>query len=162
MTFKKTKEGNGIFKSVMTAYFILVLHVLLIVGLGLIVFFFSGIVNHIVWILIGGGAITLTSACIIYKRMKKEGKSLRELLQSPLFKGRSVEVSLFGGLASIKIGNPTEDTLALDYSSNTELRQLEAPAASRFRELNELARLLENNLITIDEYNKAKEQIFDS
>ncbi len=32
----------------------------------------------------------------------------------------------------------------------------------RIRELTELANLLENNLITRDEYNKAKQQIFKS
>ena len=96
-----------------------------------------------------------------YKRMKMEGKTIREMLSSPQLGGRTVEVSLLGGLASLKI-NASNDPAALDSNSSGQFRQLEDPDAIRIREFSELVQLLEDNLITLDEYNKFKEQIFKS
>ena len=146
-------------KSVLMAYLVLVLHVLLIAGLGLLILFFRGIVNYMIWIVIGGTLIIIFSAWRFYMRMKKEGKTLRDILRSPVFEGREVEVSLLGGLASLKVGKPGHPPLE-DFSSN--VKQLEDPEAVRLRELNELVRLFENNLITLEEYNQAKKQIFKS
>jgi uncharacterized membrane protein YqjE len=46
MPIRKKKEGDGLMKSVMMAYLILVLHVVLLMGLGVLVFFFRGIVHY--------------------------------------------------------------------------------------------------------------------
>ena len=98
-------RGEGLFKSVMLAYFVLVLHILLIVGLGLLVIFFRGIVQYMIWVFLFGFIAILGSFYYFYRRMKAEGRSLREMLRSPLFLDRPVEVSLLGGLASFKVGN---------------------------------------------------------
>lgn len=159
MAFKKKIESNGLFKSVLMAYFILVLHVLLIAGLGFLVLFFRGIVNYMVWIFIGGSAAIITSGYLFYKHMKAEGKTIREMLNSPLFQGKTVEVSFLGGLASFRIGSSGEVS-AIPSDTSEQFRQLEDPAGIRIRELTEIARLLENKLITPEEYSKAKQQIF--
>ncbi len=164
MLFKKRKEkksGNGLFKGVMLSYFILVLHVLLLAGIGLMVIFFRGIINYMLWILIGGCVIIIAAAYYIYRRMKEEGKTLKETLSSPIFSGRPVEVSVLGGLASFKMGRPS-NMPALSNNQPKQFLQLEDSSSMRIRELTELANLLENNLITRDEYNKAKQQIFKS
>jgi hypothetical protein len=80
------------------------------------------------------------------------------MMNSPLFKGREVEISLLGGLASLKVGKPRH-LLLENYHG--EIKQLEDPDSVRFKELNELVRLFENNLITLEEYNQAKKQIFN-
>ena len=161
MAYKKAKEEDSHFKSVLMAYFMLVLHVILIAALVLLVIFFRGIINYMIWIFVIGSAAVIASSYHFYKRMKKEGKTLRELLSSSRYSGRTIEISFLGGLASLKIGKP-DNVPALDSGSSGQIRQLEDPKDIRIREFSELVRLLENNLITLDEYNKFKEQIFKS
>jgi hypothetical protein len=157
---KKEKEESH-FKSVLMAYLILVLHVVLITGLVLLVIFFRGIINYMIWIFLGGTAAILASAYHFYKRMKMEGKTIREILNSHRFGGRTVEVNLLGGLASLKISG-SNDPPTLGTMSSGQFKQLEDPDVIHKREFSELVRLLENNLITLDEYNKFKKQIFKS
>ncbi len=158
---KKEKDGQH-FKSVMMAYFILVLHVVLVAGLVLMVIFFRGIINYMIWIFLGGLIAIIVSGYHFYKRMKMEGKSLREILNTYRHSGRSVEISFLGGLASLKIGGEHHNPPALNSNSSRQIKQLEDPKSIRYKEFSELVRMLENNLITLEEYNKFKEQIFKS
>jgi len=158
MKLNSVKENDGVIKSVFIAYFILLLHILLLAGLGVLILFFRGIVNYMLWIFLVGTGVIIFSAYRFYRRMKKEGKTLREMMNSPLFRGREVEISLLGGLASLKVGKPRH-LLLENYHG--EIKQLEDPDSVRFKELNELVRLFENNLITLEEYNQAKKQIFN-
>ena len=163
MFFKKKKKNeDGIFKGVMIACFILIFHVLLIAGVGLLVIFFRGIINYMLWIFLGGSALIIASVYLFYRRIKKEGMTLRETLNSPLFHGRTVEVSLLGGLASVKIGGGSGGVPALGNNSSAQYPRLEDPASVRLKELTNLAGLLEKNLITLDEYNEFKQQILKS
>jgi len=127
----------------------------------MLVIFFRGIINYMIWIFIVGTAAIVASAYHFYKRMKIEGKTLREILNSNRFGGRTVEVSLLGGLASLKISG-SNDPAALDIAASEQFKQLEDPDVIHNREFSELVRLLANNLITLDEYNKFKEQILKS
>ncbi|MBN1931497.1 MAG: SHOCT domain-containing protein [Desulfobacterales bacterium] len=162
MAVNKKNEGNGLVKSVFIAYLIVILHILLIAGLALLVLFFRGIVNYMAWVFLGGLALIILSLYYFYRRIRAGGSRLKETLNSPAFNGRPVEVSFLGGLASFRIGAPIGDLPALGGNSNRQVHQLEAPETIRIRELTELARLLENELITPEEYKKAKQQIFKS
>lgn len=152
------KSGDGLFKSVMLAYFVLALHVLLMVMLGLLVLFFRGILQYMMWIFLAGGVAICGSGYYFYKKMKSEGKTVREMLKTPLLNGRPVEVSLLGGLASFRVG-PSYRQKQIDNGDYHSIQQLEDPGTVRIREITELARLLENNLITREEYDRAKKQI---
>ena len=143
----------------MLAYFILILHVLLLAGIILLVIFLRGVTQYMLWIFLAGALAIVISGYLFYKRMKAEGRTLKETLRSPLFGGRSVEVSLLGGLASFKVGRP-DGSNAIEYDRPPEIRQLEDPHSIQIREISELARLYEKNLITLEEYNKAKRQLF--
>ena len=157
-----SRKGDGsVFKSVILAYLVLVLHVLLIVGLGLVVVFFSGIVQYMLWIFLLGTAAILASFYYFYRRIKAEGKSLREMMQSPLFKGRPVEISLLGGVASFRMGGGDGGSHELDTDTRHPSFQLEDPDTVRLREIKELAGLLKDDLITREEYEKAKQHIFN-
>ncbi len=155
----KKKDGDGLFKSVLLAYFILAVHVLLIAGLGVLVLFFRGVVNYMFWIFVAGTVLICVSAYYFYRRMKAEGKTLSEMLRNPVFGGRSVEISLLGGMASVKLGDPSQN-LSIEHDKKNGAYQLESPETIRIREIKELADLLEKDLITLEEYNKAKQQIF--
>ena len=149
-------------KSVLLAYMILALHVVLIAGLGLLVLFFRGFVQYMLWIFLGGAAVVVYSGYRFWRRMKAEGKTLGEMLSNPAFRGRSVEVSLLGGIASFKLGAPGRYPALTVGDDDPPVRQLEDPETARIRELNELARLLEKDLITRDEYNLAKRRLLHS
>jgi hypothetical protein len=161
--FGKKKESDGVFKSVLIASFILTLHILLIAIIATLVLFFRGVVNYILWILIGGLGLIILSGLYFIRRLRAEGRSLRDALNNPMFNGRSVEVSLLGGAATVRLGKPSR-LLPLDSDAAINMPRLESPDAAHHREvaeLAELARLLEKDLITIDEFNKAKQLLLD-
>jgi hypothetical protein len=160
MTQNQKNESEGLFKGVMLGYLILALHLLLVVVLGFLVLFFRGVVQYMPFIFLGGTTLILVSAWLFYRKLKREGRSLGEALRSPTFHGRPVEISLLGGMASLKIGSPTAAAVVESPTSNPA-RQLEDPGTVRIRELSELARLLENDLITQDEFELAKRQLFN-
>ena len=154
------KGGDGLVKSVMLAYLILGLHIFLLVGLGFLVFFFRGIVQYMLWIFVFGAVLTLASGYWFYRKMKAEGQSLRETLNSPLFRNRTVEVSLLGGMASFRVGHNDGQPPLLTSSEEDAPQQLEWSGDNQVHELTELARLLKSGLITLDEYEQAKQKIF--
>ena len=159
----KNKAGDGLVKSVLLAYFILALHVLLIAGVAILVIFFRGVVNYMLWVFIGGIALIGFSVFYLFRRMRAEGKSLREILRNPMFNGRSVEVSLLGGMATVKLGQSSQPQ-AVGHDAAIDILRLEDPDPSRSREVSELAelaRLLEKDLITVDEFNKAKRHLLN-
>lgn len=161
--FEKKGGGEGVFKSVLLAYFILTFHVLLIAGMAVLVLFFRGVVNYMVWILLGGIALIGFSASYLIRRMRSEGKSLREMLRNPMFEGRSLEVSLLGGMATLKLGRSQAPTL-IGHDTSIDIPRLEDSETIGNREiseLTELARLLEKDLITVEEFNKAKRQLLN-
>ena len=161
MLKKEKQKHDGVLKSVFTAYFILVLHIFLIAGLGILVLFFRGVVSYMLWIFLVGTAVILGMGYMMRRRMKAEGKTLNEMLALPMFKGKSVEVSILGGLASLKVEN--RDTgKEIETRVHQEQNLLEDPETAQIRELTTLVRMLDKNLITIDEYNKAKQKIFNS
>ena len=143
----------------MLAYMVLVLHVLLMVGLGLMVIFFRGLAQYMPWIFLLGAVTIIASGVYFYRRMKAQGKTLKQMLSSPLLNGRPVEVSLLGGLASFRVGVPGQ-AHELDSRMVNPAQQLEDPETVRIRDLTQLANMLEKNLITREEYNQAKKTLF--
>jgi hypothetical protein len=156
---RQKKESDGLLKSVLMAYLVLAMHVLVIAMICILVIFFRGIVNYMLWIFLGITLLILGSGYYFYRRMRAEGKNLREMMSSPLFAGRSVEVSFMGGFASIRLNQPGDHLQpALEGPAASPL-QLEDPETMRIRQLTELARLLEKDLITREEYDTAKQQL---
>lgn len=164
MKFKNKTGEESLFKGVFIAYLILFLNLFLIVGIGLIVLFLNGIVNYMLWIFLGGLGLVLSSGLLFYRKLKREGRTLRNMMDHHAFTGRSIEVSLLGGFASFKLGRPGSiiDNNVIDYEPRPIIPQLEDPEAVRLRELKELADLLSKSLITREEYDRVKARIFES
>jgi len=159
MADKNKNQGENLFKAVLMTHIILFLHLLIIVGLVLMVIFFRSVTRHMLWVFLGATGLFVLSGVFIYWRIKSKGKKmLHDIENSSLFQGRSFEVSFLRGLASLKFGQP-DDRKAIEISSSEAKFQLEDPETLRIRELTELARMYEKNLITSEEYNKAKNQI---
>jgi hypothetical protein len=152
-----TKPKSGIFKGIMMSHVVLVLHLLLFAGIAVVVTFMGGVMQYMVWILLAGMIVIALSAYLIFRRLRREGRSIADALRSPMFRGRSVEVSLLGGFATMRLESGTPDS-AIQKSGSTPM-QLEDPETSRIREINSLAQLLEKKLITPDEFDTAKQRL---
>lgn len=158
MKNQENKDDQGLFKGVTTAYVILILHVVLIAAVGMLVVFFSGIINYMLWIFIGFLVVIIASGYYFYRRLKRQGQQLNDTLNSPIFNGRSVEVNFLGGLASFRIGGSAQPP-ALDTNQIEPPRQLEGPETMRIRKLSELVKLYENEMISVEEFNALKSRI---
>ncbi len=162
MSNNNENESTGLMKSILAAHLILILHIMLIAGLGCLVLFFRGIVQYMAWILVIGSAGIFFAGWLIRRRMLKEGKQLKEILSLPSLSGRTIEVSVLGGMASIRLEKPNES------QNNEQPKLIEHPKpligseSYHLRELSELVDLLNKNLITLDEYNKFKTKIINS
>lgn len=155
------KQSSGLLSGVFIAYFILLLHVLLLVLLGCLVLFFRGFVQYMLWIFLGGVTLIGYSGYRLIRRMREENKNLRELLALPMFSDQDVEVSLLGGMASLKVGRSGAGKIPMIPLEAETRPQLEHFSDDCVRELSELARLYENKLITLEEFNQAKHQLLN-
>lgn len=161
--FAKKNAGDNVVKSVLLAYLILALHIVLIAAMAILVLFFRGVVNYLLWIVLGGIGILGLSAYWMVRRLRTRGRSLGDMLSNPMFKGRPVEVSLLGGMATVKLGRPTRP-LAIGHDATDAGSEDDDPQDNDTRdvaELAELARLLEKDLITLDEFNQAKRRLLN-
>ena len=159
MFMKHDSMQTGLFKGIIMAHVVLLLHLLLVGGIGLLVIFLLGVANYLAWILLGGLLLIALAAYLLWRRLRREGKNLRDTLRSPLFNGREVEVSLLGGLATMRVGKPTGKA-ALLIGDHDLPPQLEDPQTARLRNVQALADLLEKNLITRAEFDEAKRELF--
>jgi hypothetical protein len=155
------EEKGSLMSGVFLAYTILLLHVALLAGLGCVVLFFRGITEYMMWIFIAGTALVSYSGYRVYKRMKMEQSGLRDMMNMPMFRGRNLEISFLGGMASVKIQGQQGGMETIELQPPLAPQQIEDPAVHRVRELTELARLLENNLITPDEFQKTKDHLLN-
>jgi len=71
-----------------------------------------------------------------------------------------VEVNLLGGLASFRIGQSTQ-LPALSTNRAEAPLQLESPETTRIRKLSELAKLYENEMISMEEFDTLKSRIIN-
>ena len=155
---EQKKREKGLLSGVYLAYSILIFHALLLGLLFIIIVFFRSIVHHMLWFIVGGILITLTSGYYFFRKLKKNSGQIRDLMNDPAFQGRSLEISLFGGVASIKMGAPGLHTPAIEHNPQAML-QLEDPKTERLKELNNIAELLEKGFITNEEYSKLKNEL---
>ena len=160
MTIRQ-KDKDGLFKNIFVAYFILLLHVFLLAGIGLSVVLFKGVYHYLPWIMAGIAILVLSIAWFIYRRMRETSSSLSEVLGTPQFQDRAVEIRLLGGLASfeIKAKEPRllpGDTSLSPYSENLLIESQGDRAERRLLELNGL---YEKDLITKEEFDRARQTI---
>lgn len=156
------KETGDLFRGILLAHLILFLHLLFIVGLGVVIIFFRGVSQYMLWIFLGITAALLASGFFCYRFIRTRGKqTLKDIAESAVFKNRSFEVRLLGGVASLKIGQPGR-SMAIENAaaeSHDPRHQLEDPDTIQIRELDRLANMLEKDIITRDEFVIAKKKL---
>ena len=159
MAKKSKNKDENLFKAILITFIILILHLAIIFGLVLMVIFFRGIAQHFWWIFLGATGLFIGSAFIIIRRIKSQGnKMFHDIEKSSMYPGSGVEVSFLRGLVSLKFGQPAGLKTIENQPTGGKL-QLEDPETVRIRELTELVRVYEKKLITVEEYNRLKNQI---
>lgn len=159
MNAVKTNSGAELFKGVLLAHLIIGLHVVVIGLVGLLVIFFGGLARYWAWILAGGLAAGGLVAALVFRRVRVGGREMaRELRGTPVPAGGSMEISFLGGLATVTFSRPNAGS-ALPPPAVPPL--IEDSEAQRIRELAQLAQMLEKELITADEFKRAKAAILN-
>ena len=159
---KPEKPTMELFKGVMLAHMILGLHVVLICLIGLVVIFFGGIARYWAWIFLGGLGLTAAGAFLIYRKLKAQGRNLiRDLHGISVPSGSTLEVRFLGGLASVKFARPAGSSPP-EITAPSAPALLEDPETQRLRELTHLAQLYEKELITREEFERAKRTLLSS
>jgi uncharacterized membrane protein len=162
MKNKSKLQGSEIMKGLLLAQFIILFHVIIIAVLGITVLLLGGFAQNLIWIILGVVIFTLTLTYIIYRRVKIQGRDLlRNLDQSAAMRGRALEISFMGGVMSLKVGS--SDALpALEHNGARKIHRLEDSETIRNRDLADLAQLLADDLISIEDYARAKQKILST
>ena len=149
-----SNKDSGFVKNIFVGYFVLLLHVALLVLLGLFIVFFRGMIEYLPWIVGGGCLLVLSAAYWVYRRVKRGQAGLKETLSSAVPQNRSVEVSVLGGLAAIRVGAGGGE-----YVAPQAPLQLEDPETSRVRSMERLADMLEKGLLSKEEFDQLKQEL---
>jgi hypothetical protein len=128
------------------------------VGLGITVVVIKGIYDFRWLILLAGIAIIGGSGYYFYRYFKEHKQKLHDLMSDPAFNDRTLEISLMGGMATVRLGHK-DDNLKLIQADETEVKQLEQPKSVQLKELTELTRMLDDELITREEFLQLKKEI---
>lgn len=160
MMYQSRSETTGVLKGLFMVVAILAFHLFLVLGLGAMVLLLGGIVAYFYWafplVLVGG----IFFGYRFFRNLKQKTKNTVSFFMAQVSSGKNVEVRLFGGLASVKVDNNVNLLPPGESMEEKVPPLLEDPMIERIRRLNELAKLLEKNLITLDEYNETKQEIF--
>ncbi len=140
---------------------ILGLHLLLVLGLGVTVVLIKGIYDFRWLIMLTGIALIGGSGYFFYQKLKASNRTLREVINDPALRDHSLEISLLGGMASVKLEHKDAGVKLVEENRTEMPQQLEAPRTSQVQELEKLASLLENELITREEFQQLKKVIVD-
>ena len=158
MTLKKDKQT--VLKSIFTAYFILLLHVVLLAGVGLSVLLFKGFYHYLPWIVGGSSILVLMIAWAIYRKIAANSGQIRDILSYPEFKNRTIEIKLLGGLASFTVKDKKQTPLLSVQDNDLDHNNLlESSIGKTERKMAELIALYEKKLITKDDFESAKQKI---
>jgi hypothetical protein len=154
MNQKDSSVTGGIF----LAYSIIILHALIIALLFMLIIFFRGIVHYILWITLAGIGLTFLSGLYFFRKMRKNSQKLKDILSDPAFAGRTLEIGFFGGAAVLKLNPQIEQPITLGYEPTKALPHLK-DNENTVEDLKRLGGLLEQNLITRDEFDRLKNEL---
>ena len=153
------EQNKSFFSGVALGYLVLVLHILLMVGLGATVVLIKGIYDFRWLIFIAGIVLLGGSAYYFYRYFQEHKQRIKDMMADPAFSDRTLEISLMGGMATVKLGHREDNLKLIQADDSAEVKQLEAPKSTQLKELTELTRMYEDELITREEFLKLKKDI---
>lgn len=155
----KNEENRSIYTSVFFIALVLLLHIVLIAGLIFSVVLFKGIYDLRWWILAAGLLVIAGSGYYFYRRVKAGKRSLRDMMKDPAFKNSSMEISLMGGMATLRIAHQDNQPRLVEIQQENAVKQLPYASSPQISELAELNRMLEQGLITREEFLRLKKGV---
>lgn len=164
MKLKKT-DKEGVFKNIFIAYFILLFHVVLLAGIAVFVVLIKGFFQYLPWIMAGAGLLIALCVWLVIRQMRQNAAQIQDILSNEQLKNRNVEISFMGGLASFKINSGEGDSGRLlsyngpDTPSPDTPRLIETGEDRTRRKMDQLNALYEKDLITKEEFDKARQSI---
>ena len=153
------EQDKSVFSGVMLGYLVLVLHILLMVGLGVTVVLIKGIYDFRWLILVAGIALLGWSGYYFYRYFQQHKQKLSDLMSDPAFANRTLEISLTGGMATMRIGHKDDNIKLIHADTEPEIKQLESSESIQLKELSKLGRLLDDELIAREEFLRLKQDI---
>ena len=91
----------------------------------------------------------------VYRRFDTHARQVLTILRDPAIRGRSLEVSLLGGMASVRVGRAADEASVLTLPAAGRGRLAESPS-SRVRDLASLAELRDQGHVTEEEFQSLK------
>jgi len=153
------EQNKSLFSGVMLGYIVLLLHILLMIGLGFTVIVIKGIYDFRWLILLAGIALIGGSGYYFYHYFQEHKKRISDLISDPAFNDRTFEISLMGGMATLKLGHKDDSIRLIGTDSENQFKQLEEPKSIQLKELSKLNRMLDEELITREEFLQLKKEI---
>ncbi len=153
------EQNKSLFSGVMLGYLVLLLHILLMLGLGVTVIVIKGIYDFRWLIFLAGIALIGGSGYYFYHYFQEHKKKISDLMSDPAFSDRTFEISLMGGMATLKLGHKDDSIRLIGADSDNQIKQLEGPKSIQIKELSELSRMLDDELITREEFLQLKKEI---
>ncbi len=153
------EQNKSVFSGVMLGYLVLVLHILLMIGLGVTVVLIKGIYDFRWLILIAGIALIGGSGYYFYRYFIEHKQRISDLMSNPAFSDRTLEISLMGGMATMRLGHKDDNLKLIQADSETAIKQLESPESIQIKELSKLSKKLDDDLITREEFLRLKQNI---
>jgi hypothetical protein len=157
----KGNEFHGLLRGVMAAHLILLLNVKLVAVIVLLVVLFQGVMAYMLLIFIAGLLVAGGFVCYLSKRLKAQGKSLKDILYSPILSGRCIDISLLGGMASLKIDSRNRRHVPPPSNEAEHASLPEDQKSTRVRTLTGLSKLLDNYPSDSDTNPQAKRKLFN-
>ena len=153
------EENKSIFSGVMLAYVVLGLHILLMIGLGVTVVLIKGIYDFRWLILIASIALVGGSGYYFYNYFKAHKQKINDIMSDPAFADRTLEISLMGGMATVRLGHKDDSLKLIHANPANEVKLLESSESIQLKELTRLSRMFDDELITREEFLRLKQEI---
>jgi len=153
------QQNKNFFSGVMLGYLVLLLHIVLMIVLGITVIVIKGIYDFRWLILFAGIALIGGSGYYFYRYFQEHKQKLQDLMSDPALHDRTLEISLMGGMATMRLGHKDDNIKLIQETSEAEIKQLELPKSAQMKELSELTRMLDEELITREEFLQLKKGI---
>lgn len=155
--FKPKSSEVNVMKGIFIAYFVLLFHLGLLCLIGLLVLFFSGILNYLPWILLGCFGLLGGSGYLVLRYIRKKSGSLVRMLSMPEFRGKNIEVNVLGGLASLKIQGSGE----IPGQIASDQQPSKGPGSARVEAIGRLAGMPDDGPMPDDGFRRAEQRRFD-
>ena len=158
----KNSNDSGLPRGIYIASIILLLHVVLLAGIGVVIIIFKGMFEYLPWIMGGAGFLIITIIWILYQRMKKNSSDIKEVLSMPQFQNRAVEVKFLGGMASFNITPEINQQTLIEHHAlnNSKTPMIENGLNKKEEKIFKMKELFKKeDLMDKKEFEKAKQDI---